>query len=164
MRAQQSPALGPNELQYNVEIEEVRGSGGQVVSRLESGFWQAIADGNQAAVYIKNSPFRVEKSSVHGVGLFTDAATSFQQGDSVCTIFYKVLPSGPFLMAYRSSVVGTFINDSQTPNTRIELRERAIILRANRDIPPNTEILGSYRELISLFPNDKSAEMSIKYW
>jgi hypothetical protein len=112
----------------------------------------------------KKLPFAIVKSPINGVGLFTDSSTTFNAGDIIGYAFYKVAHAGSFETDYLESNIGSFVNDSSSPNIDIVLTSDGIIMKAKQKILPNTELTGSYQQLINLFPGDASAEKLIKYW
>ncbi|MDX2003300.1 MAG: SET domain-containing protein [Chitinophagales bacterium] len=111
-----------------------------------------------------NYPFAVANSIIAGVGLFTDSSSSFTSGQSVGYAFYKTGSTGKFSFDYVETNLGSFINDSQTPNLDILVTSDGIVLRANQAIGPNTELTANYRALIALFPQDASLKALVRYW
>jgi len=132
-------------------------------SRFKFGVWSKSAE-YPTYVKWKNQPFAVNRSPIHGVGLFTDLVSVFSQGQTIGYIFYKVGSSGSFDLDYMQTNLGSFVNNSAQPNTEIVSTPQGLLLKAKESISSNTEITASYQELLNLFPNDESAVRTIKYW
>ncbi|MBL0310145.1 MAG: hypothetical protein IPP77_10845 [Bacteroidetes bacterium] len=98
------------------------------------------------------------------MGLFSDSTHSFSTGDTIGYAFFKIGSTGSFDIDFMESNIGSFINDSQTPNMEVLLTPKGLLLRAKQSIASTTELMASYREIIDLFPNDKSIRRSIQYW
>jgi hypothetical protein len=111
----------------------------------------------------KNTPFSLQKSNIHGIGLFTDAQTGFSTGEDIGWAFVKVSSTGVFMNDYYESHIGMFINDSETSNVQIISTQEGLLMRAKTNIPPNTEIVVRYQDFFDLFPNDTSVKFLIQY-
>lgn len=134
-----------------------------LLSREQIHFW---SKSGQFPAYIdwENAPFSIQLSSINGVGLFTDSASSYTAGQDIGWAFIKAVSTGVFMDDYYESNIGMFVNDSQTPNAEIISTPQGLMMRALADIAPNTEITASYQQILDLFPNDGTAKFLIKYW
>lgn len=142
-------------------------SGGQMIdtllSRIEYKYWSKSLK-YPTYVQWKGQPFSVLKSPLDGVGLFTDSLNTFSTGQIIGTIFYKVSSGGTFQSDYIESNIGTFINDSNTPNAKSYITPQGIIIKATQNILKKSEITVSYQDLMNLFPNDMTVVNLVKYW
>lgn len=113
----------------------------------------------------KSQPFAVQKSTIHGLGLFADSLHTFFTGDTVCVLFTQRSTTGYFELDYLQTNPGSFINDSQQANTEAVISTQKIVLLAKQNISAGAEITLDYRQLLGLFGNDnQSAARVIKYW
>lgn len=104
-------------------------------------FWQwSRKKSFSSYVKWKNYPFAVIKSSINGVGLFTDNNITFNNGDFIGYAFFKINSRGNFRADYKESAISTFVNDSLSPNMNVHLIEEGIILYANQLISPLQEL------------------------
>jgi len=134
-----------------------------IMSRAKYLLWSK-SEAYPSFVKWKSLPFAVLRSSISGVGLFTDSSSSFSLGQQIGFAFVKRSTSGRFNFDYIETNFGSFINDSETPNMDVELTDNGVVFKSNQSIPPHTELTVSYRAIIDLFPDDETAEQSIKYW
>jgi hypothetical protein len=133
------------------------------ISRTKYVYW---SKSSAYPAYVKwvNLPFAILKSNLSGIGLFTDSVTSYAAGQIIGYAFFKVGSYGSFDLDYHESAVGSFVNDASAPNMNVVLTPQGIILTANQNIGPNTELTASYDAVINMFPNDQSVKRSIQYW
>jgi hypothetical protein len=151
---------------YQITLDsDLNGTPDTVVSRFSTAYWSAIARGEKSPVGLYGTSFDIKPSPINGVGLFTKADKTYQNGDIILLIFFKIRNTGNFRSDYIETPQATFINDSQdAANTRIELCADGIRIVATTTINGGTELLSSYRQLIDLFPGDSSVESTVKYW
>jgi hypothetical protein len=109
-------------------------------------------------------PYAVLRSPLSGVGLFTDSSSSYVLGDTVGWAYYKIANTARFDFNYFATNLGSFINDAGSPNLQVISTPKGLLLIANQNIPPLTELTISYKALISMFPGDPSVVRAIQYW
>lgn len=134
-----------------------------LLSKLSFRMWK-MSNNYPAYVKWKSQPFAVLRSSIDGLGLFTDSVSSFTTGQEIGWIYYKVNSSGRFDMDYLDSNIGLFINNSDNPNAELVQTSQGIKIKATRAINSVSEITIRYQDILNLFPNDPSAVRKIKYW
>ncbi len=104
----------------------------------------------------KNTPFAIQHSTIGGIGLFTDSTHSFSTGQDIGYVYIKAASTGSFMNDYYESNIGIFTNDAEAKNVEIVLMTDGLIMRALTNISPNTEIIASSSDILTLFPNDKN--------
>lgn len=104
----------------------------------------------------KNTPFAMQHSTIGGIGLFTDSTHSFSIGQDVGYVYIKAASTGSFMNDYYESNIGVFTNDAENKNVEIVLMSDGLMMRALTNISPNTEIIASSSDILTLFPNDKN--------
>lgn len=134
-----------------------------MLSRMSYKYWSKSAS-YPSYVKWKNQPFAVLHSALDGEGLFTDSVSSFTSGQVIGFAFYKIGSSGRFDFDYLESNIGSFINDASNPNMDVVLTSQGILLKANQNISPGTELTASYEAIMNLFPNDQTVQRVIQYW
>jgi hypothetical protein len=117
-----------------------------------------------AYVKWKSDPFAVLRSSIGGLGLFTDSVTTFSSGQTIGWLYYKTNSTGRFNLDYIQSNIGMFVNNSETPNMQIIQTSQGLSLQALQTIGPGTELTIRFRDLRSMFPNDPTVLMKMRHW
>jgi hypothetical protein len=140
----------------------VRGEN-RVVMRTDKAFWQSLAVQANSYAQLSDMPqYCVRKSAIHGVGLF--ALQTIPANADVLQVFKRTSASGEFIAQYSETPLATFVNHADSPNTRLEIRMDGVYMVALHAIGPGQELASSYKQLLAMFPGDKSLETIIRFW
>ncbi|MBX3101896.1 MAG: SET domain-containing protein [Bacteroidetes bacterium] len=115
-------------------------------------------------VHIQNSLFDIKSSAISGVGLYCTQNTSFAMGQDIVYVFLSLNNDDTFDKKYIETIYGSFVNHSESPNSELIIADYGIILRAKEEISSGEEITASYKQLIALFPKDRTVEKMVRFW
>ena len=131
--------------------------------RFESYFWQSLAADSAAYFDIDGTWLRIQRSPIHGLGLF--ARQAYATNDTIVLVFKRIGSGTNFYNDFMETIYGSFINDDlAAANCIAVLAPDGIYLQAKQPVESGQELNCDYRQLIALFPSDTSVELTIKYW
>jgi SET domain-containing protein len=86
--------------------------------------------------------YYIGQSKIHGKGTF--ANRSFKKGDLIGIALIQIKYSGIPAQDLIRTNLGRYINHSELGNVELEQRERFMILKSNKDIEKDEEIIIDY--------------------